>query len=381
MPRVAIIADSHYDESKRFAECVRVHDWIAEDIRQRGVDLAVHTGDVFERKSTPTERTAAASWAQRIADVCPFVIVRGNHDYDGDLEILGRLERRFPIVVVESASCGVYGGVAVAGVAWPRKAQLLARLGSASQQEGEGAAQQALRNVLLGLGEELAAHPGPKLLAMHAMVRGSVTSTGQPLVGCDMELGLEDLALAGADFYALGHIHKSQTWEVGGAPVVYPGSPRRTAFGEYERKGYVIVNFPEDGGNITWEFIETPCTRMEHHEATFANGTFDVWFPGSVVGAEVRFRYHVQADEREAAKAQVAAFRERLLAGGAVSVQVEEIVKAKTRARAPELAAAKTLEEKLAALWAARGEELDEERRARLFAKLAVLEEEMRRAA
>ena len=54
--QVAILADSHFDEHSRFAECVRVHDWIADDIAARDVDLVLHAGDLYYRKSSPPER-------------------------------------------------------------------------------------------------------------------------------------------------------------------------------------------------------------------------------------------------------------------------------------------------------------------------------------
>ena len=77
---------------------------------------------------------------------------------------------------------------------------------------------------------------------------------------------MEDLALVGADAYVLGHIHKSQAWDIGGAPVIYPGSPRRTDFGELEPKGYVIVDVTDSGGVVSWEFVEAPATPMLHFE-------------------------------------------------------------------------------------------------------------------
>jgi len=55
---------------------------------------------------------------------------------------------------------------------------------------------------------------------------------------------------------------------------------------------------------------------------------------------------------------------------GAAEVVIEEIVQPTTRARAPEVAAAPTLADKLRAVWAAQGEQApSEERAARLTAK------------
>jgi DNA repair exonuclease SbcCD nuclease subunit len=384
MTRVAIIADSHFDETSRFDECRRLHDWIADDLCERGVALILHAGDVFERRSTPRERLAFAEWLQRAASLAPVAAVRGNHDAPGDLLLFRDLETRHPVHVVEDARVVEIAGCAIACVAWPRKAHLLALLEQAGREAGELAAADALRNVLRGLGHQLAKHEGPRILLMHAMVRGSRVSTGQPLVGCDLELGLEDLRLVDADFVALGHIHLGQDWTVDGAPCVYPGSPRRTAFGEGEPKGYVLVDFDEIDGSRRptedwprWERIEVPATPMVMVESAWRDGALLGLEHTSVAGAEVRLRFETPVDHREAARAQALEQRDRLLAAGAIAVKVEEIVTVESRARAPEVATAQTLEEKLSALWRARSFEPGA-RRERLVDKANQVEMEAR---
>lgn len=392
MPRVAVIADSHFDEASRFEECVRIHDWIADDLGSRGVDMVLHSGDIYERRSTPRERFAVARWVQRIAAIAPVVIARGNHDAIGDLPLLERLKTRHPIFVYEGVGVVRAGGCAVGVLAWPQRSNLHTIAGAYGHEVIEQHAADALRNVLRGLGQELAEQPEdhPRILLSHAMVRASRVSTGQPLVGCDFELGLEDLALAGADLYALGHIHLGQDWTIAGAPCVYPGSPRRTAFGELEAKGYVLVNFDEVDGHRRecedwprWERVETPATPMLLGEDEWGNGEWLCGWtgldPDQAAGAEIRLRYRVAADEREAARAAVERVAEDLRARGAVNVKLDEIVRPEQRARAPEIATAQSLEAKLDALWRARSFEPGE-RRAELVGKAHGIEEEVRHA-
>ena len=373
--RVAIIADSHFCETSRFDECVRLHQWIAEDARKRGVDLVLHAGDLYERRSTPTERAAAATWVQAMADLAPVLMVRGNHDALGDLPLLERLKTKHPVFVEEAWNVYTICDARIAGVAWPRKGELLARAAGAGQEATSAGAETALRNVLGGLGAKMAEHEGPKILLMHAMVRGSVTSGGQPLVGCDLELGLEDLALAGTDLVALGHIHQHQEWKWDGVPIIYPGAPRRTAFGETEAKGYTWAELRPDTGLTAWMFIETPATKMLMVEAEYVADLGLVAFDATgAEGAEVRFRYQVNGDQRDAARAAAKEIADKLRAAGAVAVQVEERVRSVTRARAPEVSAAKTTAEKLEALWRSRGLEMPPERRAQILERLAELE-------
>lgn len=384
--RIAIIADSHFDQGSRFEECVRVHDWIAQDVASRGVDLVLHSGDVYEKKSTPIEREAVARWAQAIALTAPFVLVRGNHDALDDLPLLERLETAHPIRVVESATVVHAAGAQIACLGWPQKANLLAAIGAEGREAGEQAAADAMRNVLRGLGAQMRGGAGPKLFLGHVMVRGSVTSVGQPLVGCDLELGLDDLALCQADAYLLGHIHMPQRWNIGDAPVIYPGSPRRTAFGELEEKAYTLLEFDEAGKLLSVEAVPTPCVPMHHLSAVWENGNLvlnEAESKGDDIayGAEIRLRYSVPSDQREAAREMAGRVRDDLLAKGALLVKLEEMVATTTRARQPEIAAALTLDGKLAALWDAQKNAPDVARRPRLLSKVHELEEETVNAA
>lgn len=394
--RVAVIADSHFDESSRWDECVRVHAWIAEDLRERGVDLVLHAGDVFERKSTPTERRAVADWLRSVADIAPVVVVRGNHDALGDLPLFARLRTRHAITVVEDARVVHVAGAAVACLAWPQKARILAQA-QLTHAEGELVAGDALRSVLRGLGQQLATHEGPRILLAHAMVHGSRTSTGQPLVGCDLEVGLDDLQVVGADAYALGHIHKGQAWELTRAtdrlthsplpaPVIYPGSPRRTAFGEVETKGYTLLSFRTSGAFVAQEqLVETPCAPMVLVQGEFddltldgTRGTYRLHHDGAqfyTPGTEIRLRYLVDADRRDAARRAADDLAERWRAAGAALVKIEEEVVPTTRARAPEIATAPNLAAKLRAYWRARDTTPDDARSARLVSLATSLEE------
>jgi len=380
--RIAHIADSHFERASRWEDCVAIHEWIAGDIQDRDVDLLIHAGDVFHAKSTPEERTAVAIWLQMVADHCPVIVVRGNHDAPGDLEIFGRLRTKHPVIVQERV--GIHcvqsrrgGPVTVGALAWPRKGEMLARMPKASDAEADAALVEAMRGLLRGMVQGRR-EGQPFVLLAHAMVRGSVTSVGQPLVGCEMELGLEDLALSNPSFVALGHIHARQDWEYNGAPIVYPGSPRRTAFGENEPKGYVIAEF--DGAKLSgWGRIETPARPMLHAEWSFG-GDMPNLTPTDAHGAEIRLRYVARSEDRLIARRQAEELRDRLLAIGAKVVKIEEVVETTVRARAPEVATCRTTSEKLQAFWRAKGSVPSEAERSRILRKLAELEaaEEMR---
>lgn len=389
--RAAIIGDSHFDQHKRFEETKRLHAWIRRDAEQRGVTLTLHTGDLFERKSTPLERAAAFGWLQDMADLGEVVLVRGNHDAVDDLPLAAQLDSRHLITVVESVAVVEVGCALIACLAWPRKSALLAATGAEGREDAEAIATEALRDQLRGLGVELREHEGPTALIAHAMVRDSRTSTGQPLVGCDFEIGLDDLALVGADAYFLGHIHLHQSWQIGEAPVIYSGDPRRTDFGEQEAKGYIVAEWNDAGELVSWDFVEVPATRMVDLDLRWDEPGILVWKHDGhqvhenetaplVHDAEVRVRWDVQSDQRQAAKAAVRELEQLLIAQGARFVRAtDERVKLEQRARAEAIPTQAPLEEKVQAYWRAKGFDPGE-RRVALLDKLRRVQE-VRRAA
>jgi DNA repair protein SbcD/Mre11 len=395
MITVAGTSDNHWDFDSRWTECNRIHDWMADDFIARLVDLVIIPGDFFERASKAVERNAVRGWLQKIAQKIPIVGARGNHDSLGDLDIFNHIAAPERIIIEEAAEVYLvkpkhlpsHPGIAVASVAWPRKTHLLARLGrEVGREESEGAAREALRNIMLGLRQKLHAHPGPRILAMHAMVNGSITSTGQPLTGCDLEVSLSELAAAEPDIIVLGHVHKPQDFgEYNGIPILYCGSPYATAYGETEPKSYVLMKFNEERDAdgkclIGYERVTTPRQPMVLIESIhlpdsptgFGDSTMldDYEF----TGADVRFRYQVDADRRDAAKIAASVLMSEMVTRGAAHIKVEEVVKEKTHARAPEVTKAVTMPEKLDILWQTQGVTISEERKARLFAKAGEIE-------
>jgi len=384
--------DHHFDEHRRFDECIRIHDFITQQASDHGVNAVLSGGDLYERASSPRERHAVADWLTNVSDVCPVVIAKGNHDRPHDCTLLARLQSQHPILVEEAAGIHHVGPAAILAVAWPNRASIAAMLGQpVSGSAIDDVAREALRNVLRAFGMQLAQHHGPRILLMHAMVDGSVTSTGQPLIGSELRIGLEDLALAQADIAILSHIHAPQEWVFGGTPIAYAGSSYRTAFGEKEQKSIVHATFDwemvdgERRMEMAWSRIETPATKMLLLEYTWASdgasGFRDVdgqLFGDHVLhetaGAEVRFRYSFDPDQRDAAKRAAESVKAQMEEVGAVDVKLDARVNSVSKARAEDVAAAPTLREKARLTWKARGVDVADERAQRLYGMLTEIE-------
>lgn len=374
--RLLATGDNHFFRRRRFAECVRVHAWMVELARDAKIDIFLSGGDMYEEGSDPLEREAVAEWVTAMAEVAPGLVVRGNHDIPRDVDLLRRLRTKHSVTVEEGAGVHLIAGAAIAAIAWPERAALLAAAGSI---EGtEALVREALQHVFRGLGAQLAQHDGPRLGLGHLMVDGSIASTNQPLLGLPINVSLAELALLNAHLGIVSHIHRAQRFDAFGVPWLYAGAPYRTDQSQTEPKSVVLAEF-EGQRLVKLQEVETPATPMAHLNAGWdaASGELKLEQHGNLEGHEIRIRYNVAPDQQEQAKAFADGLERRLLGAGVKAVKMEPTVIAQTRARAPEVAAASALPEKLEAHWRAVGFDPGD-RRDPLRSKAAELEQEAR---
>jgi len=371
MENMKLIAtgDHHWNERRRFAESVRIHREITALVASEKPDVFLSGGDLYDGASTPVEREAVAEWVASVAEHCPVLVTKGNHDRPVDCLLLRRLRTRYPVVVEEGAGVHRIGGAQIAAMSWPTREGLLKMSGDA-EVDRDTLTSEALRAVLRWLGSQFEELRGPRILLGHFMVDGSVTSTGQELVGTPCNVSLSDLDLVGAQIGLMSHIHKFQRWDSTGTPYLYTGSPLRQNFGELEDKSVTIVEF-NGVALMSIRQVPTSATRMLLVEQEWTGSD---WTPGhgceqlmSPEGADVRFRYRCENSQRTAAAAAAAKIRDEILARGAVAVKLEPIIEVKNASRAPEIATARGMAEKLPAFWKARGTTPEEPRRSRLL--------------
>lgn len=385
--RIAHLADSHLDVSNRLADNVACHDAFLLEAKAFNADLIVHAGDLFERASTPAERNALCDFLRRAADIAPVVGVKGNHDADGDLAIFNALDTThtvrfmdYPTVAPGSAlivSKARGGFAAVLALPWFDKAHLAASLPADTPHDQIAAGIiDGTRVMLAALRAEATrckAQGLPVVLVAHVQVAGSRLSTGQTLVGQTVELAPGELQDVGADYVALGHIHRSQGW----GRVWYAGSTQRNNFGEPESKGCILATI-EDEGPLSTQFRELPARKVMLHEMDFTAPGVDIgalmagdWKVALVEGALVRLRYKIRPEDLHLVdEAKItAAFR----AAGAYEVVCEKQLLHQERARCPEVIAAATVYDKLCAFWNAKGIDVPDVQHDRLRAKLATI--------
>lgn len=389
--KLAHISDTHVCETARIQDLSLVLDAFLNDAADEGVDLIVHGGDFYDKRSTPSERIVLASFLQQAAELAPVFGVKGNHDAAGDMEIFNnRLKTHWPVTVVDRPTmiggAHVYGRFACLGLPWFDKAHLVSALPpTANTDETREAVNAAAGDLLIGLKAEAERVRGGGLipiLASHAMVEGSVMSSGQTIQGTTVALSPHALLEVGAEYVALGHVHAAQEWFEG--RICYSGSPIRHNFGEPEAKGWRLVTFDEDGHFLRSEFRPLPAREIVLLEADFRDTTDRSFVIAGSVGAKeapkiagalVRLRYKCRPQDLTAI--DDSALENLLREAGAVDVKLEAVVEHADRVRSETITRATTTKDKVHAYFEAKGLVLTPEERARLDAKVDDLDREV----
>lgn len=361
--QIVVIGDVHLRQDARNAQ--RLASWdriIAEALELPRLGAWVLCGDLFDAKSTIPDRNEAAARLQRMASHAPVVLLQGNHDVAGDLDVFGRLAARHDIVVcatptTETIELACGGRLTLALLPYPHKALLTAM--GIPPADVATVAGEALLDICRGLAAELAearADGHATMFAGHVNVSGAVTSTGQPLMGHEISIGAAHLDVFGAIPKVLGHIHRAQDVAGGG---IYAGSIARQSWGEVEAKRFLVVAVGPGDGQFDVFSRDIPCPPLYHVEGTLTREGF-MWeatrgpggetlmpFKGSWEGAEVRVRYRFQQSEKSALDVDLV----RAPFASADRLELEPIAVPDRALRAPEVAAARTLPEKVEA-WA-----------------------------
>ncbi len=253
----------------RVLDFLRRLDEITLYAQDRDADLAIFAGDAFKtRNPTPTYQREFARRIKRLADICPVVLVVGNHDLPtmvqkaSSVEIFRTLQvpnvivgRRDQLHHVQTKR----GPVQVATIPYPMRQRLLAReeMRGKSIHEIDLALQEGVSAVIQNLAQSL--QPDlPAILAGHLSVGEAVFGSERSvMIGRDVSVVKSTLADPVWDYVALGHIHRHQNLtegERGVPPVVYSGSLERIDFGEErEPKGFCWVEVQR--GATRWEFV------------------------------------------------------------------------------------------------------------------------------
>lgn len=364
------IGDVHLGPNDRNVDRLAALDQIIAEGLELSLDAWLIPGDLNDGRMTIADRNA---WKERfkvMAAVAPVVVAYGNHDLAGDLDIFADLGTPWPIYVVAVPQT-LYirtaqnnGKAAIFVLPYPQRAGLVAA-GTPSEQVPE-MARQALDVIFMSAAAELAqarTQGWTTLMIGHVNVGGSIMSAGQPNIGREIELDPTLLDRLGPIPVLLNHIHKAQSFSH--CHAYYAGSVCRLDWGEIETKRYLLLHY--DNGverPDVWRAESMPIDvpPMYHVDGVLTRDGFDWRFAGDSLmllsppdsgpapvidcaGADVRVRYRFVAAEKAALNFDLV----KAPFVGARRLVLDPIAEPTRALRAPEIAAAQTLEQKVTA--------------------------------
>ena len=259
--------------SSRVVDFLHRMDEMVDYARAHEVDLAIFAGDAFKSRSpTPTFQREFAFRIRDLAELCPVVMLVGNHDLPSlerrasSIEIYETLQvpntilgRDYAVQEIQTRR----GPVLVGTAPYPVRYHLLRDVVIPHNKtigeidvllEDELTARLAALNAGARTSGDV-----PRVLTGHFSVAGALVSSERSvMLGRDVLVMLSAIADPAWDYVALGHIHKHQCLTLGREdvpPVVYSGSLERIDFGEEaDPKGFVWVEL--ERGHTRWDFIE-----------------------------------------------------------------------------------------------------------------------------
>ena len=268
--KIAHLTDIHYNGKE---DSLQALDYIA-DMLAGDVDLIAITGDLFDAGLQNSDRDGfplLIEWMSDLMETAPIVAITGTptHDRPGCYEVFKSLPGQF--LLKDNKTDPVFyssryerfttendvhdpESLMILGCGEPQKSWFLAGKEGIGKDEAAAEVSEGMKSMLFGMAAKRREYPdNPCLFLYHGIVEGSETwYSGNP--GSEIRINPDDLAAIGADYYALGHIHKRH--QIPSLPEAwYGGSAYPVDWGETDQKRFNIVTL--DGPRATTIEYET----------------------------------------------------------------------------------------------------------------------------
>jgi exonuclease SbcD len=231
---------------------------VADVAREHAVDAILVAGDLYDRALPPVDAVRLADDAlARLSEVCPVVVISGNHDSATRLGFAsGLLARAGVHVRTHPGAIGRPVQVGRACVyAIPYLEPDLTRAALGCEERGHAA---VLGAAMAAVRADLAARPAGtrSVVVAHAFVSGAFTSASERDLAVGGAASVAASTFAGVDYVALGHMHGPQRVGDSGR---YAGSPVAFSFSEaHHRKSVAVVDL---AGAPEIELVPFPVAR------------------------------------------------------------------------------------------------------------------------
>jgi exonuclease SbcD len=234
-------------------------DHMVEVAVESAVDAVLVAGDIFDRALAPVEAVRLADEALvRLSDVCPVVVISGNHDSAARLGFGAELFDRAGVHVrTVAATCDVpirIGSALVYAIPYLEPDLVRGQLGCDDRSHAEVLAA-AMRRIGADRGRRPAS--ARSIVVAHAFVAGGAESDSERGLSVGGAASVPACTFAGVDYVALGHLHGPQRV---GANGRYAGSPLAFSFSEAtQQKSLAVVDLT--AGEPRLETIPCPVPR------------------------------------------------------------------------------------------------------------------------
>lgn len=249
---IAHLTDIHLDKGvPYYAEHLSLLDKFLLDIQLNKVEGVLITGDLCGRDAPHRwkmeESAAMYSFLRRLSELCPVLVIRGNHDPYGQIPLLANLSARYPITAVERPELVRFRGnklnsINVVCLPYLSHRMVLEEcLGSQSRLEENIEVATRLVSLMVKLKGE-AGDRFPTVGAIHHSVTGATVGSYEIQLDKDVVLDLGELNKLDMPIFA-GHIHATKDY----GNVRYAGSPAPLTFGEDSYRGYILYELDSSG--------------------------------------------------------------------------------------------------------------------------------------
>jgi len=306
-------ADANLDEFKKCST------FLLATAKEENPDLIIIAGDIFNSRDIKLESETCKLVFEKIhilSEIAPVSIVTGTPTHEGTAtesliyasafehnvivssipEQLALMEGQlYPLLDFLGADCiDHFPDAIISMMPTPTKKWM---------QGTNDEIAQALTPIFAGFGATASEYKCPHILIGHFSVRGASISDTQIMVGRDIEISKDQLALGNFDLVCLGHIHNAQQID----NIFYAGSLFANNFGEKEDKGFYIHNINKPRGTLEpsfnkWDiqsrFIKTPAKKLVTVKANLTKENFDPIIDESVKGASIKIELSMFQDDK-----------------------------------------------------------------------------------
>lgn len=257
-------ADWHVRDAD-IEETEKCLNFMVETARAEQPDIIINAGDTFDSQNIKMDSLSAKlvfKIVKKLGDIAPVVVIIGTPSHDGSTaEVLRYIKATFPIHVATLPEQLYIAGAHFAGCnvsMCPAPTKRFFNTDSGIENSNAEIAGE-LSKLFMGFAAEAALDPeSPHILVGHWQVDGAMLSDTQALIGTDISISKDQMALAQADVTLLGHIHHAQHM---GNNIFYSGSITGLNWGELSDKGFYIHEL-KDKELIESRFIKTPSKKM-----------------------------------------------------------------------------------------------------------------------